>query len=84
MAYSNGYKVGRLRTAGLNIGFDTNYAFDFNMTVNYANFKYDNGLDINFKEDLHNLKKYSGFYKKKRVNNVSILSDYGNVILVKK
>ncbi|TDE49884.1 hypothetical protein [Flavobacterium sp. GT3P67] len=69
---------------GLNIGFDANYAFDFNVSVKYANFKYDNELEINSKEDLHNLKKYSGFYKKKGVNNVSIISDYGNVVLVKK
>ena len=69
---------------GLNIGFDANYAFDFNVTVKYANFKYDNELEINSKEDSNNLKKYSGFYKKKGVNNVSIISDYGNVILVKK
>lgn len=69
---------------GLNIGFDPNYAFDFNVTVKYANFKYDNDLEINSKEDTYNLKKYSGFHKKKGVNNVSIISDYGNVILVKK
>lgn len=30
----------------------------------YAYFKYDN--EINSKEDLHNMKKHSGFYKKKR------------------
>jgi formylmethanofuran dehydrogenase subunit D len=69
---------------GLNIGFDANYAFDFNVTVKYANFKYDNELEVNSKEDSNNLKKYSGFYKKRGVNNVSIISDYGNVILVKK
>ncbi len=69
---------------GLNIGFDANYAFDFNVTVKYANFKYDNELEINSKEDSNNLKKYSGFYKKKGVNNITIISDYGNVILVKK
>ncbi|MFV8323698.1 hypothetical protein [Flavobacterium sp. LB3P21] len=69
---------------GLNIGFDANYAFDFNVTVKYANFKYDNELEINSKEDSNNLKKYSGFFKKKGVNNITIISDYGNVILVKK
>ena len=61
---------------GLNIGFDANYAFDFNVTVKYAHFKYDNELEINSKEDSQNLKKYSGFYKKKGINNVSIISDY--------
>jgi hypothetical protein len=69
---------------GINIGFDVNYAFDFNVTVKYATFKHDNELEINTKEELSNLKKYSGFYKKKGVNNISIISDYGNVILVKK
>lgn len=69
---------------GLNLGFDPNFAFDFNVTVKYANFKYDNELEIDSKEDSNNLKRYSGFYKKKGANTVSIISDYGNVMLVKK
>ncbi len=69
---------------GLNIGFDADFAFDFNVSVKYANFKYDNELEIDSKEDYNNLKKYTGFYKKKGVNTVSILSDYGNVALLKK
>lgn len=69
---------------GLNIGFDANFAFDFNVSVKYASFKHDNELEIDSKEDSNNLKKYSGFYKKKGVNNITIMSDYGNVTLLKK
>ncbi|MFV8355215.1 hypothetical protein ACNQGB_03395 [Flavobacterium sp. XS1P32] len=69
---------------GLNIGFDANFAFDFNVSVKYASFKHDNELEIDSKEDSNNLKKYSGFYKKKGVNNITIISDYGNVTLLKK
>ncbi|MFV8352910.1 hypothetical protein [Flavobacterium sp. XS2P14] len=68
----------------LNIGFDANFAFDFNVSVKYASFKHDNELEIDSKEDSNNLKKYSGFYKKKGVNNITIMSDYGNVTLLKK
>ena len=69
---------------GLNIGFDANFAFDFNVSVKYASFKHDNELEIDSKEDSNNLKKHSGFYKKKGVNNITIMSDYGNVTLLKK
>ena len=74
-------------TAGytaLNIGYDTNYIFDFDVIVKFASFKYGNELEFDNKEDSNNLKKFSGFYKKKGINMVTIISDYGNVILVKK
>jgi hypothetical protein len=62
---------------GLNIGFDANFAFDFNVSVKYASFKHDNELEIDSKEDSNNWKKYCGLYKKKGVNNITIMSDYG-------
>ncbi|MEM8520902.1 hypothetical protein [Flavobacterium sp. PL12] len=68
---------------GINIGYDSNYAFDFNVSLKYANFNYDNDLDFSVKEVVSNSKKYSGFYKKKGVNNLIIMSDYGNVSLQK-
>jgi len=69
---------------GLDIGFQTNYAFDFDVTVKYADFKYNNDLEVNSKEETNYSKKFSGFYKKKGVNKVTIISDYGNVNLSKK
>ena len=69
---------------GINIGYHTNFAFDFNVLLKYATFKYDSDLEIDSKEEVSNSKKYSGFYKKKGLNNLNIISDYGNVMLVKK
>lgn len=68
---------------GINIGYHTNFAFDFNVLLKYANFKYDSDLEIDSKEEVSNSKKYSGFYKKKGLNNLNIISDYGNVTLTK-
>jgi hypothetical protein len=68
---------------GVNLGFQPNYVFDFDVTVKYADFKYDKELDINSREDTNYTKKVSGFYKKKGVNNITITSDYGNVKLFK-
>jgi formylmethanofuran dehydrogenase subunit D len=68
---------------GVDIGFQPNYVFDFDVTVKYANFKYDNDLDVNSKEETNYTKKVSGFYKKKGVNKITITSDYGNVKIFK-
>jgi hypothetical protein len=68
---------------GINIGYQTNFAFDFNVLLKYATFKYDSDLEIDSKEEVSNSKKYSGFHKKKGLNNLNIISDYGNVILTK-
>ena len=68
---------------GINIGYNPNFAFDFNILLKYANFKYDNELEIDSKEEVSNSKKYSGFHKKKGLNNLNIISDYGNVTLTR-
>lgn len=68
---------------GINIGYNTNFAFDFNILLKYANFKYNNELEIDSKEEVSNSKKYSGFHKKKGLNNINIISDYGNVTLTR-
>jgi hypothetical protein len=68
---------------GVDIGFEPNYIFDFDVTVKYANFKYDKELDVSSKEETSYTKKVSGFYKKKGVNKVAISSDYGNVKMFK-
>lgn len=69
---------------GITIGFDANYSFDFNASIKYANLKYDNDLKMNSKEELSNSKIYSGFYNRKGINNLSVISSYGNVSLYKK
>ena len=70
--------------SGISIGYQPNYMFDFNVSVKYADFKFDSDLDIYSKEENNNLKVYSGFNKKKGINNLSVISDYGNVSLTKK
>ncbi|WP_188051067.1 hypothetical protein [Flavobacterium sp. GP15] len=66
---------------GIDIGYDSNFAFDFTIDLKYANFNHSNELEINSKEEISNSKKYMGFYKKKGINNITIISDYGNVSL---
>jgi formylmethanofuran dehydrogenase subunit D len=68
---------------GVDIGFQPNYVFDFEVSVKYADFKYDNELDVSSKEETNYAKKVSGFFKKKGVNKITITSDYGNVKLFK-
>lgn len=68
---------------GIAIGFDANFAFDFSISLKYANFKYGNELDFYTKEEISNSKKYTGFYKKKDNNNLTIISDYGSITLTK-
>jgi hypothetical protein len=70
--------------SGISVGYQPNFAFNFDVIVKYANFKFDNDLVIDNKEETGNTKIYTGFYKKKGVNTVSIISDYGNVVLIKK
>jgi hypothetical protein len=41
---------------GINIGYHTNFAFDFNVLLKYANFKYDSDLEIDSKEEVSNSK----------------------------
>ncbi|MDR6844281.1 hypothetical protein [Flavobacterium granuli] len=69
---------------GVDIGFQSNYNFDFDISVRYGDFKYDNELTVNSKEETNYTKRVSGFYKKKGENKISITSDYGNVKLYKK
>jgi hypothetical protein len=73
--------------SGVDIGFQSNYVFDFDVSVKYADFKYDNELSVNSKEETNNrannTKRVSGFFKKKGVNKITVTSDYGSVKLYK-
>lgn len=68
---------------GVNIGFQPNYVFDFDVMVKYSDFKYDNELTVNSKEETNYTKRVSGFFKKKGENKITVTSDYGNVKLYK-
>ncbi|HSD07290.1 hypothetical protein [Flavobacterium sp.] len=68
---------------GVNIGFHPNYSFDFDITVKYGDFKYDNDLNVSSREETNITKKISGYYKKKGENKITVTSDYGNVKLYK-
>ncbi|MFZ0599470.1 MAG: hypothetical protein WAM46_20955, partial [Flavobacterium sp.] len=66
------------------LGYNTNFAFDFDINTRYGNIKNDNSLDISVSESKSSSKKLSGFNKKKGQNKVIVNSNYGNVILIKK
>lgn len=68
---------------GVDIGFQSNYIFNFDVSVKYADFKYDDELTVTSKEETNYTKKVSGFFKKKGENKISVTSDYGNVKLYK-
>ena len=69
---------------GVKVGFSPNYAFDFDVTLRYADFKYDSDFEFLNKAETNYTKNFNGYYKKKGVNSVVITSDYGNVALTKK
>jgi hypothetical protein len=68
----------------VNIGFLPSCSFDFDVSVKYGDFRYDDELNVNSKEETNSTKKISGFYKKKGENKISVTADYGNVKLYKK
>lgn len=68
----------------ITLGYQANYAFDFNIALRYADFNNKNDLEVYNKSDEHNSKTYQGFNKKRGVNKVTINSNYGNVVLSKK
>jgi hypothetical protein len=68
----------------MTIGFVQNFPFDFNVTVKYANFKYNNNVSISTTEETNNMKKISGYSSKKGINELKINSNYGNIELIEK
>ncbi|MBF4470978.1 hypothetical protein [Flavobacterium sp. HJJ] len=68
---------------GIKIGFDSNYIFDFDISVKHADFKFDNELIFRLKEESNYTKRVSGYFKKKGENKVTVTSEYGNVKLYK-
>lgn len=68
----------------ISLGYDINYAFDFDIVTKYGNIKNDSGLEISVNEIKSNTKRINGYYKKKGQNKVNVNSNYGNVSLIKK
>jgi len=58
-------------------------AFDFDISVKYANFHSEN-LEINAKQESGTSKSYQGFYRKSGTAKIVVRSEYGNVSLSKK
>lgn len=68
----------------IKVGYNNSWAFDFDIDVRYANFKHENDLIFSNREETNFSKSYRGYFIKKAVNNMTIKSDYGNIILTKK
>ncbi len=66
----------------VHIGYNPGYAFDFDVRIKYANFKYSD-LEVAHKNETATSKNYSGHYKKQGINKISVVSAYGNVHLNK-
>lgn len=71
--------------AGIKLGFDTNWAFDFTIDLSYASLKGEEDLEMMKSHVESTSKHFSGFNKSKNSGNtVNIKSDYGGVTLTKK
>ncbi len=68
----------------VDVGFAADFYFNFDVTLKYANFKYDREFEFNSKQETAFSKSYQGYYKKSGANKVTIRSEYGNVSLNKK
>lgn len=70
--------------SNLNIGFDSNYAFDLDIQTKYGEVRYDSEIEIFNKEITNNSKQINGFYKRKGANKINLIAKYGNINLIKK
>jgi len=68
----------------VDIGFAPDFYFNFDISLKYANLKYDRDFEFSNKQETAFSKNYQGYYKKSGVNKISIRSEYGNVSLFKK
>ncbi|MXV49971.1 hypothetical protein GS399_03230 [Pedobacter sp. HMF7647] len=97
LRYTGGFKVGEIDRnvknlnvdasySSVSLGFDTSSSFNFDVTVNYAGFKYDDGkVNIVSKtpddsaKGFSPSKNYKGTYGKGSDSRVIIRSNYGSV-----
>lgn len=68
----------------VDLGYNPNFSFDFDVNVKYASFNYSRDLEMNSKQESGFSKSYQGYYKKSGENKVTIHSQFGNVNLNKK
>lgn len=68
----------------VDLGYDSDYVFDFDVNIKYADFKFENELTVSSKQVSNSSKSYQGFNKKSGENKVSITSQYGKISLLKK
>lgn len=71
--------VGGYSTISLN--YNSDYAFDFDISLNYANLHSNKDLEFINKAEARNAKQYSGYNKRKGANKINITSSYGSVNL---
>ena len=65
---------------GINIGYNPQYYFDFEITAEYAGVSGKDDFEINISTEKSNQKYYKGYYGKSNSGNkVSVNSDYGSI-----
>ncbi|MCB0374875.1 MAG: hypothetical protein KDD04_03055, partial [Sinomicrobium sp.] len=69
--------------AGIKIGYNSGYHFDFEFNLEYASLKGENGLEFNIEREVSNKKYYKGHYGSPGKNTVSVTSEYGGLTLSK-
>ena len=68
----------------IEIGYEKDYSFNFNIDLQYASFNPDDELTIRNRDVQNSSKKYLGFHGIENAGNtVNINSDYGGVTLIK-
>jgi hypothetical protein len=68
----------------VDLSYNPNFAFDFDVNVKYASFYYSKDVEMNSKQESGFSKSYQGYNKKSGENKVIIHSQFGNVTLNKK
>ncbi len=70
--------------AGIKLGYDSAYHFDFYVDLSYASFSGKDDLEVMKSHKDHSSKSYSGYHGSKNSGNtITINSDYGGVSLTK-
>ena len=70
--------------AGIKLGYNANFSFDFNIELSYANLSGEEDLEVLKKDKGNHGKSYSGFHKSRNSGNIiNINSEYGGVSLRK-
>ena len=69
---------------GITVGYDPEYAFDFEIDLEYASLRDHKGLEFNIQREESNERYYEGYHGRANSGNtMRITSDFGSVSLVK-